>query len=340
MVYQYRRSGPRSDARLTDAFGVGRRYPYTMGLRCLLGHEYANREVEREREERGDEVVVTYRTVETCDRCGERRVVSENKEVRPIRDPREDDVATGLGGGVTAGLDEPPADDDASAPSEETPATGGASATADGADGSSPATTASTDDDGREADDDGDPTPDPAEEDAVILDDGATDDGDDRARGEWPGGDAERPEAEAPTEAKAEAETGAEADPTPADDGTTVVSGDEGWPQPGGEDEGFDAEPNDGTPMDVSFGGGVTPEGNDAAANGEAEGANGAGAVAGKQFVAAEDVEPVSEESAGRTEFFCPNCGYVRTAGGSSMRAGDICPDCHKGYIAERERTE
>jgi len=92
--------------------------------------------------------------------------------------------------------------------------------------------------------------------------------------------------------------------------------------------------------MDVSFGGGVTPEGNDAAANGEAEGANGAGAVAGKQFVAAEDVEPVSEESAGRTEFFCPNCGYVRTAGGSSMRAGDICPDCHKGYIAERERTE
>ena len=72
MVYQYRRSPPGSDARLTDAFGVGRRYPYTMGLRCLLGHEYANREVEREREERGNEVVVTYRTVETCDRCGER----------------------------------------------------------------------------------------------------------------------------------------------------------------------------------------------------------------------------------------------------------------------------
>jgi len=315
-----------------------------MGLRCLLGHEYANREVEREREERGDEVVVTYRTVETCDRCGERRVVSENKEVRPIRDPREDDVATGLGGGgVTPDLDEPPTDDDASAPSEETPATGGdPGPTADGDDGSTPATTASTADDVREAGDDEDPTPtpDPAEEDAVILDDGATDDGDDRARGEWPGGDAERPADEDPTEAKTETETETKADPTPADDGTTVVSGDEGWPEPGGEDEGFDAEPNDGTPMDVSFGGGLTPEGNDAAANGEAEGANGAGAVAGKQFVAADDVEPVSEESVGRTEFFCPNCGYVRTAGGSSMRAGDICPDCHKGYIAERERTE
>jgi hypothetical protein len=317
-----------------------------MGLRCLLGHEYANREVEREREERGDEVVVTYRTVETCDRCGERRVVSENKEVRPIRDPREDDVATGLGGGgVTADLDEPPTDD-ASAPSEEAPATGGDPVpTADaGADeGSTPAATASTGDDAEdEVDPDG--TPDPAEEDAVILDDGPTDDGDGdgRARGEWPGADAERPAddegATADIEAEAEAET--EPEPGPVDDGTTVVSGDEGWPEPGGEDEGFDAEPSDGTPTDVSFGGRLTPEGADAAANGEAETTNGGGAVAGKQFVAAEEVEPVSEESTGRTEFFCPNCGYVRTAGGSSMRAGDICPDCHKGYIAERERTE
>jgi hypothetical protein len=319
-----------------------------MGLRCLLGHEYANREVEREREERGDEVVVTYRTVETCDRCGERRVVSENKEVRPIRDPREDDVATGLGGGgVTADLDEPPTDD-ASAPSEEAPATGGDPApTADAAaaadEGSTPAATASTGDDAEdEVDPDG--TPDPAEEDAVILDDGPTDDGDGdgRARGEWPGADAERPAddegATADIEAEAEAET--EPEPGPVDDGTTVVSGDEGWPEPGGEDEGFDAEPSDGTPTDVSFGGRLTPEGADAAANGEAETTNGGGAVAGKQFVAAEEVEPVSEESTGRTEFFCPNCGYVRTAGGSSMRAGDICPDCHKGYIAERERGE
>jgi hypothetical protein len=322
-----------------------------MGLRCLLGHEYANREVEREREERGDEVVVTYRTVETCDRCGERRVVSENKEVRPIRDPREDDVATGLGGGgVTADLDEPSASDDApAAASEEAPAAGGdpsptPTPEADADEGSTPAATASTGDDGGAAgaDDDGAPTPDPAAEDAVILDDGATEDGDDRARGEWPGADAERPDdAEKPAAADVDADADAEgADPGPVDDGTTVVSGDEGWPEPGGEDEGFDAEPSDGTPTDVSFGGGLTPEEADAAANGEAEATNGGGAVAGKQFVAAEEVEPVSEESAGRTEFFCPNCGYVRTAGGSSMRAGDICPDCHKGYIAERERAE
>jgi hypothetical protein len=315
-----------------------------MGLRCLLGHEYANREVEREREERGDEVVVTYRTVETCDRCGERRVVSENKEVRPIRDPREADVATGLGGGVTADLDEPSASDDApAAASEEAPAAGGdpaPTADTDADEGSTPAATASMGGDDGAAGDDGNPAPDPAEEDAVILDDGATEDGDDdRARGEWPGTDAERPD-DAEEPAPADTDADAAADPGPVDDGTTVVSGDAGWPEPGGEDEGFDAEPSDGTPTDVSFGGGLTPEGEDAATNGETEETNGGGAVAGKQFVAAEEVEPVSEESAGRTEFFCPNCGYVRTAGGSSMRAGDICPDCHKGYIAERERAE
>ena len=337
MVYQYRPSPARSDARLTDAFGVGRRYPYTMGLRCLLGHEYANREVEREREERGDEVVVTYRTVETCDRCGERRVVSENKEVRPIRNPRDEDVTTGLGGagGVTADMGGDA--DGESAPSDAAPAT----------DDTEPTAPASTgDDDGvvvdaeaeTEAetvpDAESDPAPDPAEEDAVILDDDATENDDGRAHGEWPSSDDEE---SGTTAVDADAAADAPADPGPADDGTTVVSGDEGWPEPAGDDEGFDAEPSDGGPTDVSFGGGLAPErADEAAANGEA-GAEG-GAVAGKQFVAAEAVEPVGEESSGETEFFCPNCGYARAAGGSSMRAGDICPDCHKGYIAERER--
>ena len=37
------------------------------------------------------------------------------------------------------------------------------------------------------------------------------------------------------------------------------------------------------------------------------------------------------------TEFYCPECGFTRHAGASSMRAGDICPECQRGYIAERE---
>jgi hypothetical protein len=321
-----------------------------MGLRCLLGHEYANREVEREREERGDEVVVTYRTVETCDRCGERRIVSENKEVRPVRDPESDAVATGLGGGagVTPDLgegDAPSADDGgAAAPTgdEGGPADDGGAAAPTGDeggpvdDGAAAAPTTEPNADANAAAEEGASAgaDEPAAgdgtdvDDAIILDDGPGDD--DRDRGEWPddgaddGGDEPEPAPEPPSDA--------------VDDGATVVSGDDEWPEPDGEDEGFDAEPSDGEATDVAFGGELTPEGSveesSAAANGAAS-----TAATGKQFVSAETVDPVRDEDHdGETEFFCPNCGHARTAGGSSMRAGDICPDCHQGYIAERPR--
>jgi len=323
MIYQYRPSATESDARLTDAFGVGTRYRYVMGLRCLLGHEYANREVEREREERGNEVVVTYRTVETCDRCGERRVVSENKEVRPVRNPAEDEVTTGLGNGgsVTPDLgdaDDAPDDaggDEVREPESESesepdptpdadPETAGPSADPE------PASAPTADDDQPETEaDDG--------AGGIILDDGPGDEDEgesDRRPGEWP-----------------------EASDAESGDGTTITD-DEGWPESVGEDEGFNAEPSDGEPTDVSFGGGMTPERADDANGGAETAAATNGTAGGKQFVSAEMVERVGEESDAETEFFCPNCGYARDAGGSSMRAGDICPDCHKGYIAERQR--
>ena len=54
-----------------------------MGLRCsLFGHRYGEHEVEREREERGNEVVVITKEYKVCTVCGERILVSENKEVR------------------------------------------------------------------------------------------------------------------------------------------------------------------------------------------------------------------------------------------------------------------
>jgi hypothetical protein len=320
MVYQYRPALVESDARLTDAFGVGTRYPYTMGLRCLLGHDYANREVEREREERGNEVVVTYRTVETCDRCGERRVVSENKEVRPVRNPREEGVTTGLGddGGETPDLGGTASAGAADETPEPTAAREGAG-TETGRTEPEPEAEAEP-----EVEAEPEAAPDENVDDAVILDDGPEERADGREHGEWPDEDAET----------------ATASEDAVDDGTTVVSGSEGWPDPDGEDEGFDAEPSDGDSTEVSLGGGVAPEGTDEATNGEAGGttaANGSGgAVAGKQFVTAEEVEPVGEDEASATEFFCPNCGFARVTGGSSMRAGDICPECYDGYIAER----
>ncbi|WP_372910393.1 hypothetical protein [Salinigranum sp.] len=37
------------------------------------------------------------------------------------------------------------------------------------------------------------------------------------------------------------------------------------------------------------------------------------------------------------TEYYCPNCGHTRPLD-SSLRTGDICPECQQGYIAEREQ--
>lgn len=82
-----------------------------MGLKCsLLGHSFDETDVEREREERGSEVVTVVTEVERCSRCGEVRVLSENKEVTTIVDP--DDVGLGdeasgsnAASGVAAGDD-------------------------------------------------------------------------------------------------------------------------------------------------------------------------------------------------------------------------------------------
>lgn len=79
-----------------------------MGLRCIIGHDFGEVLTDRGREERGDEVVVTVREYRECDRCGEVRVVSENKEVRH-RGPPEPE----------AGSTEPEADASVSGTSTE-----------------------------------------------------------------------------------------------------------------------------------------------------------------------------------------------------------------------------
>lgn len=61
-----------------------------MGLKCsVLGHKYGDATVERDREEQGSEVVITIREIETCSRCDEERIVSENKEVTTLATPDE-----------------------------------------------------------------------------------------------------------------------------------------------------------------------------------------------------------------------------------------------------------
>ncbi|MFC6826748.1 DUF7093 family protein [Halopelagius fulvigenes] len=360
-----------------------------MGLKCrLLGHEYGDPELERERQENGDEVVVTIRELQVCERCGTEHLVSENKEVTSIRSPSE--VGLGEGGatrgpargaaptsdsasapGATPGGPEPDTADPASHISEAEPNASHANASpGDGsageADADADAGTGFADDD-----DDFEPPTDPEEDDAVILDD----DGE-RDPTQWPEETEADPAAAAEESAAAEdlpedlprdgdgepvtddaelIDAGPETDSrsdsgSDADDATAArghgewpareeLPEDEGgsnapWPEHTGEDEGFDAEPSDGTPAEVAFGGGLTPETNGhAEAHGETD-----GAVGGDDgFARAEnELDLEADVPDERVEFYCPNCDHARTAGASSMRAGDICPECKRGYIAER----
>ena len=58
-----------------------------MSLVCsLVGHDWGEERVETERDEARGQVAVTEREYRECTRCGERRVVSENTEVRPAAD--------------------------------------------------------------------------------------------------------------------------------------------------------------------------------------------------------------------------------------------------------------
>lgn len=36
-------------------------------------------------------------------------------------------------------------------------------------------------------------------------------------------------------------------------------------------------------------------------------------------------------------EYYCSNCQFTADPTDSALRPGDICPDCRKGYLAERE---
>lgn len=66
-----------------------------MSLRCsLTGHDWGERSVETHRDESGERVAVTEREYETCERCGERRLVSENTEVRAVDDGEDDEQSS------------------------------------------------------------------------------------------------------------------------------------------------------------------------------------------------------------------------------------------------------
>lgn len=291
-----------------------------MGLRCLIGHDFGEPQIERDRDEQGDEVVVTIREFKECARCGHRRTVSENKEITSLAPP------------------EPDPDPD---PAEST-TTGATEASGESFENVSA-----------------------AEDDGIILEDDP-DEEPSRGHGEWPAADVEDDQPSAPAvTANGEVEAPAEptdelrddhptepADPSPdetdsadspATDDHERLEADTAHPWPSvdeGADEGFDAEASDGESPPDSFADDYSTETtDDTARTGEmvetAPTGSGSGIVSdnpGPSPGAQQRETPGVE-----TEFVCPSCDHRLSSAGSSLRPGDICPECGKGYLAERQ---
>lgn len=217
-----------------------------MSLRCsIFGHRYGEAEVEQEREQAGKELVVTSREVKTCDRCGNRLVISENKEVTTVE--AADDVPTGASTGPPGEAGEPTesggaATDTGGAPVSDPDVSGSDS----GSMGSTESLTASGPSAGAGTAD----IPPARKDDAVILDE----DGEEVEPEEWSDGE-----------------------PTGVDDD---------W-EPETE---TDDEPGESQRTSSSL---TVPDG----------------------------------------EFHCTECGFTTPVEGSSLRAGDFCPECHKGTL-------
>ena len=280
-----------------------------MGIRCLLGHDFGGREVERDRREDGDEVVVAYRTVETCERCGSRRVISENKEIKPL--------------GATAEAPEPASPaapeptPEVDAPSPEPPGgmgTGDDSPSETAAERETAAASAGN-------------TTDAAEDAAIIIDDAPA----------APADDPSTPDLDAVAESESttgllddETDAPDDGEMTVVDDGQTELLDDEtdapddaddaAWPD---ADDGVDAaSPTEGGPTDADGAPAPWPE-----TEGVERDSN------GTKFVRPETETPDRDET---TEFHCQSCGTTRSSSASSLRSGDVCPECRKGYLAER----
>jgi predicted RNA-binding Zn-ribbon protein involved in translation (DUF1610 family) len=398
-----------------------------MGLRCLLGHDFSEPELRREREEDGSEVVTTVTEVKTCARCGETQIVSENTEVTTM-EQLADEAAAGAEAAATATETEPTVSGDRAAAGspEHGAAASGTGSTAELDPGAAEATVDRAADAGpddaanAEADDDADADAD----DAVIIDD-------DSAAAAESGGAADAADTAGSADTVDAADTAAAADATadePAaaeDEGAEVLDaeseGDEGslgggeeyaeypevetaesegdderdaetddgvildesdeqsadrdrgawpevdeaddtggaatpWPEQRGEDEGFSAEVGDGDAGAVEFGGGLTPEAAEPTAEdadaeyveaperdaGEVDGTAeqrdeaAESADSGTGITRGESPELRTSASEAATEYRCPECGMRRDADGNSMRAGDICPECKRGYVTER----
>lgn len=304
-----------------------------MGLRCLIGHDFGDLQTEEEHESRGDEEVITIREYRECARCGEQKVISENKEVTASKD-----LTPNLQDAETAVDEQPPM-----------PA-GSTSGAGDEFENVSA-----------------------EEDDGVILKDGVEEEEVVRNRGEWPEReDTIEPEIDPQSwpETNAEEDEGYDAEPAdggPADEvdfkgGLTPerhassphdAAGPAGEvveepppPDQSTEPESPEAKPEPASTTTTDQPSQIEQEDESVVGAGEAQSpkAEATGSARGEMAgsgITSGDASPQptgQQRPDGETEFVCPECDHVAEATGSSLRPGDICPECHRGYLLERER--
>ena len=244
-----------------------------MSFKCsVFGHAFGDAEIERNREEDGSEVVTTIRETQTCKRCGEERIVSENKEVTTL-ETAADIVADDL---------------------EE-------SSEAETTESAEPAEPAAE--------------PPETQHDAEILD----------AETGTPASDPETATVEESTE-------------PPVENGAPTVTeqqnaGDEVFPGAENETE-TDPETDDGVILDEE------EEEDDDRSPGEWPEEPGDD---GDDWQPETEIDPTPEEPAVEPTgsavtvpdgaFHCPECEFTTSVAESSLRAGDFCPECHRGTL-------
>lgn len=269
-----------------------------MGFRCsVLGHDFGETEIEYDREERGSEVVTTLVEFQRCDRCGERAVISENTEITSTDPPAtEEPSAEDASGTPTVG------------PSDGAPAPEG--------------------------------HPDSTVDDGEILED----ESDERGHGEWPASPESPNDASSTARPWPDRGEDAPAEDAELEDGSPSLDDADGQPaaEAAGETDG--TVPSPAAEAAEPTHQGERPEVTEpaSAADGiieaSTESSDGAPRVeVDTGFVRAEEAPaPDSPAADGPTEYYCPNCDTTRLHGRTSLRVGDICPECRTGYLAER----
>jgi ribosomal protein L32 len=273
-----------------------------MGVKCsLLGHDYGDSEVERERDEEGNEVVRTAKRVERCQNCGHTRTISANTEVMAL------EAAAGVvrepDGTVVAATD---------------------GSTTEEIEGN--VVIESTDDDDR-------PATAPAEADAVTAPaeaDAATAPVEADAATAPVEADAATAPAEAKSASAPEPEDGIESnrDDRPAASAIDRIERNSEPPQSARAPGEWPAEPDTVTDGRGSSVGGEAAVGWPDGSDGTVEGSD-------------ESEETASGKRRTRRPgdtLSCGSCGFASPVADSPLRAGDICPDCGTGYLAWETR--